>query len=658
MRRLFKSAVVILMLQLLALPARAAKPETPPPGMGKYLMVLWPAGSPIPGTNQTMKSVAEPNIEALGGRVLAKESNRRVIFLPLTAASGLRRHEAVVYLQRIWMGESLKDWNETYQAPPSSEGKLHATPHDDTNLQWGPKDYTYDGSGNIKQIDTDQYIYDSAERLIQAVVDGKVETYKYDSFGNLIERQVAGANALNIAVDGSSNRLSGVTYDAAGNATTAREGQWVYKYDALNALTRVQQSHGGIERRMVYDADDERLGMINVGDTLSRWTIRDFEGRVIREYKADNLAVWIWESDNFYGEGALMAGEAQQWGYTASYQYGGWRHYHLDHLGSVRMVTDSPGSGNARAISEHEYYPFGTTMTRTYQEQINWGDPHIDSMRFAGHWRDFLGLLNVDNTEYLDYMHARYYDPNLGRFLSVDPVMGNPKRPQSWNRYPYVLNNPLAYTDPSGKCTRFVVCRNWGEIEMTLVAGDASYQGPPPAPQGTWEAILQDLDWPAARFNAYAARELARYQSSYYDWTAPSYHEFFIAIPLASKAAGAAVAVNNPIPSSLARVIPGEITPTTLGRAGAQDVFVTAAEDIRGMSASQLGPRLGIPQAEKYTVIEFQTPSSGIASPIMRNIPGFVGRGLTSGYAREFVIPNGPIPWGGIIRVVGTEGIP
>lgn len=47
-------------------------------------------------------------------------------------------------------------------------------------------------------------------------------------------------------------------------------------------------------------------------------------------------------------------------------------------------------------------------------------------------------------------MHARYCSPGLGRFLSTDPVGGSRKNPQSWNRYTYVLNNPLRYTDPTG----------------------------------------------------------------------------------------------------------------------------------------------------------------------------------------------------------------
>jgi RHS repeat-associated protein len=92
-------------------------------------------------------------------------------------------------------------------------------------------------------------------------------------------------------------------------------------------------------------------------------------------------------------------------------------------------------------------------------------------MRFAGHWRDFLGLLNVENTEYLDYMHARYYDPNIGRFLSVDPefdlekMLGNP---QMWNRYTYVMNNPLRYVDPTGRASK-----EKKEKELAQAAKDA-----------------------------------------------------------------------------------------------------------------------------------------------------------------------------------------
>jgi RHS repeat-associated protein len=114
--------------------------------------------------------------------------------------------------------------------------------------------------------------------------------------------------------------------------------------------------------------------------------------------------------------------------------------------------------------------------------------------------------------------------------------------------------------------------------------------------------------------------------------------------------AAVAGSVSNPIPERLARVIPGNVVPTMLGRPGSADVFVTAADDIAGMTPAQIAKRLTIPESRSFTVIEFPTPAEGLASPVFRSNTGFVGGGRTSGGAREFVIRNGPIPEGATIR--------
>ncbi len=51
------------------------------------------------------------------------------------------------------------------------------------------------------------------------------------------------------------------------------------------------------------------------------------------------------------------------------------------------------------------------------------------------------------------HMNGRVYDPRLARFTSADPIVQDPYNPQSWNRYSYVLNNPLKLTDPTGFCS-------------------------------------------------------------------------------------------------------------------------------------------------------------------------------------------------------------
>jgi hypothetical protein len=121
----------------------------------------------------------------------------------------------------------------------------------------------------------------------------------------------------------------------------------------------------------------------------------------------------------------------------------------------------------------------------------------------------------------------------------------------------------------------------------------------------------------------------------------------------AIEALTAAKSVANPVPSTFARVIPEGVPATTLGRPVAADVFVTAADDIVGMNAAQIAQRLTIPGSPSgFRVVQFPTPQSGIASPVFRPDPGFIGGGRTAGGAREFVIPNGPIPAGSTINSV------
>jgi RHS repeat-associated protein len=130
---------------------------------------------------------------------------------------------------------------------------------------------------------------------------------------------------------------------------------------------------------------------------------------------------------------------------------GGRRHFHTDHLGTPRLITDD----NGHRISEHDYFPFGVEATPLRQETlpVN-GFNREEPMKFTGHERDFNIGTSSENSNYLDYMHARYYSPTVGRFLSVDPVLDTKvamTNPQGWNRYAYVRNNPMRWTDPTGK---------------------------------------------------------------------------------------------------------------------------------------------------------------------------------------------------------------
>ncbi|NJL26806.1 MAG: hypothetical protein HC897_02465 [Thermoanaerobaculia bacterium] len=110
-------------------------------------------------------------------------------------------------------------------------------------------------------------------------------------------------------------------------------------------------------------------------------------------------------------------------------------HFHPDHLGTPRQITNASGV----QVALHSYYPFGQEATDPAQTAF--------TKKFTGHERDANGTGTAGD---LDYMHARYCSPTLGRFLSFDPIGGNPRAPQSWNRYAYALNSPMNYTDPEG----------------------------------------------------------------------------------------------------------------------------------------------------------------------------------------------------------------
>jgi len=91
-------------------------------------------------------------------------------------------------------------------------------------------------------------------------------------------------------------------------------------------------------------------------------------------------------------------------------------------------------------VASHDYFPFGFEATATNQD--------TERLKWAGYERDLQGT--TDQVDDLDYLHARFENFNIGRFLSVDPVRGNPKRPQSFNLFAYARNNPLNLKDPLG----------------------------------------------------------------------------------------------------------------------------------------------------------------------------------------------------------------
>ncbi len=102
---------------------------------------------------------------------------------------------------------------------------------------------------------------------------------------------------------------------------------------------------------------------------------------------------------------------------------------HTDALGSVVAKSDS----NGQVIERFDYEPFGAVM----------GGGVEDAPGYTGHV--------FDGSTGLSYMQQRYMDPQLGLFLSVDPVAADTVDQRLFNRYTYAFNNPYRFTDPDGR---------------------------------------------------------------------------------------------------------------------------------------------------------------------------------------------------------------
>lgn len=284
-----------------------------------------------------------------------------------------------------------------------------------TTTLWTAGTHSYDGTGNLKANGGQTFVYDSLSRITQGNLPGSSQTYTYDNFGN-IQSITTGGVLVNTPTSASTNRLTSGSYDTAGNLTSWSGSS--YTYDAFNLLSHYVS--GTEDWFHIYGADDERFWAYRPADN-GFWTLRGLNGQVLRRYSNN----WSTIEDYIYRDGVLLAAALP----------GETRHFDADHLGTPRLITNQAGT----QLGVHRYYPFGKEQTALQEGE---------ALKFTGHERD-LGNVAGDGDD-LDYMHARYYSPLTGRFLSMDRMGGYPSAPQSWNRYSYVHGRPLSFVDPDG----------------------------------------------------------------------------------------------------------------------------------------------------------------------------------------------------------------
>jgi RHS repeat-associated protein len=277
---------------------------------------------------------------------------------------------------------------------------------------------------------TQTYNYDSLNRLKDASetigTQTWKQTYKYDRFGN---REFDAANTTtlgscpqticNPSINTADNRFNtgqGYSYDNAGNLKTDAEGKQ-FTYDADNKQTEVKNQYSQSIGTYFYDADGRRVKKVVPSTGETTIFVYDAAGKLVAEYST------IVETTN------------AKVGYLTQ-----------DHLGSPRIVTDRNGNVSSR----RDFLPFGEeigvnipqTAGRSVHPQYV-GDN--TRQKFTGYERD--------GESELDYAQARYYNSKQGRFTTPDEPFADQDEsdPQTWNLFTYARNNPIHYTDPTGR---------------------------------------------------------------------------------------------------------------------------------------------------------------------------------------------------------------
>ncbi|MGS1078415.1 RHS repeat domain-containing protein [Pseudoxanthomonas beigongshangi] len=276
-------------------------------------------------------------------------------------------------------------------------------------------------------------IYNGLDQLLQTTgASFGVANYSYNVLDNLTSMKVTGGSNVRDHTYhyDASNRLTSVTnsasgatvvglqYDPQGNLSN-KNGQG-YTFDFGNRLRTADSLVS-----YYYDGHGRRVRDVTAAG--SKYSQYSLGGQLMY---ANDVRQGV-GTQYVYLNGSLVAFRESTG--TVKYQ-------HTDALGTPIAVTDA-----AKAIvQKSEYEPYGQLVNRAL----------TDGPGFTGHVQDAATGLT--------YMQQRYYDPGIGRFLSVDPVIALSNPVGMFNRYKYAANNPYKFTDPDGRCERVTGSRICG----------------------------------------------------------------------------------------------------------------------------------------------------------------------------------------------------
>ncbi|MGC4029458.1 MAG: RHS repeat-associated core domain-containing protein [Steroidobacteraceae bacterium] len=303
--------------------------------------------------------------------------------------------------------------------------------------------YLYDLVGNVTQRQnsnaglTENFYYDNLYRLTSSKLNGTTNlSVAYDGMGNITSRSDVASGASwtyhstkkhAVAQAGSGSYT--YAYDANGNVTS-RSGDTI---TWTSANYPASMTKGSESVSFSYNLSREYFKQVYTGPAGSETT--HYIGGILEKVVAGGVSDWR-HLVKVGGQTVAIISRKSSGTNAVNYLL-------EDHQGSPSMWTNSSGS----SVVKESFTAYGLPRNgSTWSGAVPGGDKTaiagISRRGYTGH--SMLGDMG------LIHMNGRVQDAITGRFLSADPYVQDPGFTQSYNRYAYVVNNPLSYIDPSG----------------------------------------------------------------------------------------------------------------------------------------------------------------------------------------------------------------
>lgn len=335
-------------------------------------------------------------------------------------------------------------WNATYEYDANNNLISQTNPNGTTvtlghnDADWLTSVVNKNSSATVLSSFTYAYNVDGLRSSVTEA-DGSQVSYGYDALHRLTSEVRTGTNPYTISYgyDPAGNRLNKVlngsgtsyTYDDANRLLTV--GSTSYSWNANGNL--VSKTIGGVTTSFAYNFDDQLTSI--TGPTSVSFAYDGLTRRVSRTTGG--------VTTSFFHDGTALTTEKQGTTLTAHYTHGrellsrddgtNFVYYLVDGLGSARQLTDA----SQTVVAGYTFEGFGNVVAQTGSAT----NPYKFAATAA--YRD-------DGDATLLHVGLRYHDPEVGRFITADPILGDITRPQSLNRYVYVENNAVNLVDPLG----------------------------------------------------------------------------------------------------------------------------------------------------------------------------------------------------------------